>query len=61
MSKQIAFKKIKIRRSLGVVREVVEVAKYYNREDADNCALDGDVYPVVNANFLLKQHVKKED
>lgn len=61
MSKYIKFKKIKFRRSLGVIREAVEVAKYYSREEADNCQLVGDVYPVVHANALLKKHAKNED
>ena len=56
MAKNASFLKIKIRRSLGVVRECELVEKYFSREDADNCTLEGTIYSAPEGYRLLKKY-----
>ncbi len=59
MSKQVAFIKVQTKRRLGVRRNVEIVGKYFTREESENCALKGTVYPAPVAYGIVKDFNSK--
>lgn len=57
-AKPITHIKIRIYKSLGIVRRIEQVEVYYSKIDALNCTLKGNVYPVIQARQILKKYEK---
>ena len=59
MSKKVAFIKLHAKRRLGVIRKIEIVGKYYSRDEADNCTLNGTVYSPPVAYGIVKDFNSK--
>lgn len=57
--KRVSFIKIRTKRRLGVRRKVEIVGKYYSRDEADSCTLEGVIYPAPVAYGIVKDFNSK--